>query len=66
MPRGRKLDGKIDEPGEIVTHEEVLRLLSEMARKGSVSAATALERALRNEEAGAREVDEAIDRILDE
>lgn len=69
MPRGRKLEGKIDQvdeiDGEILTHEGVLRILTEQARKGSVSAAVALERALRTQEAGAREVDDAIDRILD-
>jgi hypothetical protein len=70
MHRGRKLEGKIDQvdeiDGEILTHDAVLRILTAQARKGSVSAAVALERALRSQEAGAREVDEAIDRILDE
>lgn len=50
---------------EMLTHEEVLKILSEQARKGSVSAATALERALRRDaEKVENEVDEAIDRIL--
>ncbi len=49
MGRGKHLTGKmrVDEPKRILTHEETLELLSEMAQKGSVSAATALESALR-------------------
>jgi hypothetical protein len=34
-------------PKRVLTHEEVLALLSEQARKGSISATVALERALR-------------------
>jgi hypothetical protein len=37
---------------EILTHEQVLEILSEQARDGSVTAACALERALRRQEEG--------------
>jgi hypothetical protein len=50
---------------DIATHDEVLEILTEQARKGSVTAAAALERALRA--AAKQEEDEvgnAIDRIL--
>ncbi len=48
---------------KIASHEEVLEILSEQARKGSVTAAAALERALR---ARAKEEppDDLLDRIL--
>jgi len=50
---------------KILSHEEVLELLSARAREGSISAAIALERALRaaDREEG-NEIGEAIDRIL--
>ena len=47
MGRGKHLNGKIEGGGEILTRNETLRLLSEMAQNGSVTAAIALERALR-------------------
>jgi hypothetical protein len=47
MSKGKQLTGQITGDAEILTREQVLRLLSEMAEKGSVSAAMALERALR-------------------
>jgi hypothetical protein len=50
---------------DIATHDEGLEILTEQARKGSVTAAAALERALRA--AAKQEEDEvgnAIDRIL--
>ena len=47
MGRGKHLNGKIEGGGEILTREQTLRLLSEMAQSGSVTAAIALERALR-------------------
>ena len=47
MGRGKHLNGKIQGGGKILTREETLRLLSEMAQSGSVTAAIALERALR-------------------
>jgi hypothetical protein len=47
MSKGPRLNGKIKGGGEILTREQTLRLLSEMAKNGSVTAAIALERALR-------------------
>lgn len=47
MGRGKHLNGKVERGGKILTREEVLRILSEQARKGSVTAAVNLERALR-------------------
>ena len=51
---------------KIASHEEILEILSEQAREGSVTAAAALERALRNtpNEHPEDEVGDAIDRIL--
>ena len=43
MGRGKHLNGKIEGGDEILTHEETLQLLSEMAN-GSVTAAVALAR----------------------
>jgi hypothetical protein len=47
MGRGKHLTGKMEGETEILTHQETLQLLSEQARKGSISAAIALERSLR-------------------
>ena len=47
MGRSKHLTGKLEGESEILSREEVLQILSEMARKGSVSAAVALERVLR-------------------
>ena len=47
MGRSKHLTGKLEDEREILSREEVLQILSEMARKGSVSAAVALERVLR-------------------
>ena len=47
LGRGKHLNGKVKGGGEILTREQTLRLLSEMAQGGSVTAAIALERALR-------------------
>lgn len=44
MGRGKHLNGKIEGGDEILTHEETLQLLSEMAKNGSVTAAVALAR----------------------
>jgi hypothetical protein len=49
---------------EVMSREEVLRLLSEQARQGKVSAMIALERALRAQDREESELDPAIDRIL--
>jgi hypothetical protein len=48
---------------EVASHEEVLGLLSEKARGGSVSAAIALERALRDGR-HEQDIDDELDRIL--
>ena len=47
MGRSKHLKGRLEGEKEILTREEVLEILSEMARKGSVTAAVALERVLR-------------------
>jgi 3-oxoacyl-[acyl-carrier-protein] synthase III len=47
MSKGKQLTGRIEGDGDILTREQVLQILSEMAQTGSVSAAIALERALR-------------------
>lgn len=66
MGRGRHLKGKIDGGGEILTHEQTLRLLSEMAKNGSVTATVALARELRLDpgEEGDDELDDELDRLL--
>ena len=48
MSKGPQLKGKLIGEKEILTREEALQILSEMATKGSVTAAVALERALRH------------------
>jgi hypothetical protein len=47
MSKRKQLNGRITGDQEVLTREETLRILSEMTRKGSISAAIALERALR-------------------
>ena len=50
---------------KIASHEEVPEILSEQARKGSVTAAAALERALRaRAKADPNEIDRELDRLL--
>lgn len=49
---------------EILSHEEVLVILSQQAKAGSVTAAAALERALRAVARQEDEIDDAINRIL--
>ena len=39
MGRGNQLNGKIEGGGEILSREQTLQILSEMARAGSVTAA---------------------------
>jgi hypothetical protein len=58
VPRGRQLTGEIEGDQDILTRDECLRILSEMAQKGSVSAASALERALRLEDPDEEEEDD--------
>jgi hypothetical protein len=65
MSRGKSLLGKIEGGGEVVTHEETLRLLSEMAKKGSVTATVALARELRLDPGEEEdELDDELDRLL--
>lgn len=65
MPRGPSQLGKVEPKGDIGTREEMLQILTEMARNGSVTAATTLVRELRqDEEEPEDEVGAAIDRIL--
>ena len=52
MGPGKHLNGKIEGGGEILSREQTLQILSEMARAGSVTAAIALERALRLDPGG--------------
>ena len=49
---------------DILSREEVLELLSERARDGSVSAAIALERALRAAPRSDENFDDELDRLL--
>lgn len=58
MPRGRQLTGEIEGDQDILTRDQCLQILSEMAQKGSVSAAIALERALRLEDPDEEEEDD--------
>ena len=47
MSKGKQLNGQITGDQKILSREQTLQILSEMARAGSVTAAIALERALR-------------------
>ena len=47
---------------DVANHQEALAILSEMARAGKVTAAIALERALRDENIG--DIDDELDRLL--
>jgi hypothetical protein len=47
MSKGPQLNGQIKGDQEVLTREQVLQILSEQARKGSITAAVHLERALR-------------------
>ena len=66
MSKGGWQKGKVTGAGEILTHEETLQLLSEMARNGSVTAAVALARELRLDpgEEDKDELDTELDRLL--
>lgn len=55
MPRGKK---------KILNHDEVLQILSQQAKDGSVTAAAALERALRARKKEAESIEDELDRIL--
>jgi hypothetical protein len=47
-----------------LTHDEILDLLSERASEGSITAAIALERALRHQEQKEASVDDELDKLL--
>ena len=47
MSKGKQLNGQIEGDQEILSREQVLQILSEQARNGSITAAVHLERALR-------------------
>jgi hypothetical protein len=47
-----------------LTHSEILDLLSERASEGSITAAIALERALRHQEQKEASVDDELDKLL--
>lgn len=66
MSKGQWQKDKITGDQEIVTHEEVLRILSEQARNGSVTAAVALERALRARPLTGEDGDDELARILNQ
>jgi hypothetical protein len=65
MSKGKSLVGKVEGDQEVLSRDEVLKLLSEMARKGSVSAAIALERCLRPGDPPDN-FDDELDRLLRE
>jgi hypothetical protein len=58
LSKGKQLTGEIEGDQDILTRDECLQILSEMAQKGSVSAAIALERALRLEDPDEEEDDD--------
>jgi hypothetical protein len=53
-----------DLPEGVLSHDEVLKILSEQAKKGSVTAAAALERALRARAKETPPPEDDLDRIL--
>jgi hypothetical protein len=63
MSKGPQLNGQIKGDQEVLTREQVLQILSEQARKGSITAAVHLERALRL--GGAGEDDDEEDPFAD-
>ena len=65
MGRGKHQKGKAEVGGEILTHEDTLRILSEMARNGSVTAAVAMARELRLDPGDEEdELDDELARLL--
>jgi hypothetical protein len=66
MSKGKSLVGELEGEKQILSREETLQILSEMARKGSVSAAIALERCLRPGEPVTDAVDDELERLLRE
>jgi len=66
MSKGKWQKGKVAGDQEILTRDETLRILSEQARNGSVTAAAALERALRARPLTGEDVDDELARILNQ
>ena len=64
MSKGKWQKGKITGDQEILSRDEALRILSEQAKNGSVTAAVALERALRSKPPAEENVDDELARIL--
>ena len=62
MSKGKSQKGKITGDQEIVTDDQALQILSEQALNGSITAAVALERALRTR--AEEDVDDVLARIL--
>jgi hypothetical protein len=66
MSKGQWQRGKITGDQEILSRDKTLRILSEQALNGSVTAAVALERALRARPRVEEDVDDVLARILSE
>jgi hypothetical protein len=66
VSKGKQLKGQLTGDHDVLSREEALRLLSEMAKNGSVTAAVALERALRLDpgKEDEDELDAELDRLL--
>jgi len=62
LSKGKSQKGKITGDQEIVTDDQALQILSEQALNGSITAAVALERALRTR--AEEDVDDVLARIL--
>jgi hypothetical protein len=64
MGRGKHLTGELEGETEILSREEILQILSEMAKRGSVTAAVHLERCLRPGDSDTDDWDDELERIL--
>jgi hypothetical protein len=64
MSRGKSLQGKLEGEREILSREEILEILSEMAKPGSVTAAVHLERCLRPGDSATDSWDDELERML--
>ena len=63
MSKGKWQKGKITGDQGILSRDEALRILSEQAKNGSVTAAVALERALRARPRAGEDVDDEDDEL---
>jgi hypothetical protein len=54
----------MEQQPDIATHDEVMQLLTAQARNGSVTAAVALERALRIASNDDEDLDDELDRLM--